>query len=86
MADTDSFCLTFTHDRAGLRVRRTAHLRATAPAASQPRPQHSGGFAPPTADRNGGQHLQILFTFRHGQPRLSTRVQILLVAVCVARR
>ena len=28
-----------------------------APAASQPRPQHQGGFGPPTADRTGGQHI-----------------------------
>ena len=33
-----------------------AHLRATAPAASQPRPRSFGGFGPPIADREGVQH------------------------------
>ena len=34
-----------------------AHLRATAPAASQLRPRSLGGFGPPIADREGVQQM-----------------------------
>ena len=35
-----------------------AHLRAAAPAASQPRPLHRGSVDPSTADRTGGQQTK----------------------------
>ena len=38
-----------------------AQHRAAAPAASQPRPQHRGGFDPPIADRTGVQQVQSRF-------------------------
>ena len=39
-----------------------AHLRAAAPAASQPRPLHRGSLDPSTADRTGGQQFIIRCT------------------------